>query len=434
MTPNSYRMHRLKFLSWPTIILTALIFFTANAGKPEALEANKWSTNEINPKKPTKEDLIYTLKKQKITEAVSAYFKNALDQNEIVGAGVSIVKGNSILFTGGFGKRKAETKKAIDAQTVFRLGSLSKGFAGVLAGMFVDEGLLKWDSKVKDYIDDFELGSAANTSKITLAKIMSHTSGTPYHSYTNLVEAGLDLKDIATRFKNIKPISKPGEMYSYQNAIFALSGTLMEKTSGKSINLSLKERIFQPLGMKNASTDYKTLMVNNNIAYPHRKTSHGWQTRKINQKYYNAVAAGGINASAGDMAKWMRFLLGHNPEVADNSVLKAVFKPEIEIKGNAHYYQHWSGHIFSHYAHGWRLHEFKDNKTGEVEIMVHHGGAVSSYRNEIAIYPSKDLGICVLFNSNTALAQTVIPELYQIIQEILDTPVDLSENKLLASL
>ncbi len=427
-------MHRLKFLSWPALLFTVLIFSTASAGKPEALEANNWAANEIIPKKPTKNDRIYAIKKQKITEAVSAYFKDALDQNEIIGAGVSIVKGNSILFSGGFGKRKAELKKNINAQTVFRLGSLSKGFAGVLAGMFVNEGLLNWDSKIEDYVDDFQLGSAANTSKITLAKIMSHTSGTPYHSYTNLVEAGLDLSDIAKRFKNIKPISEPGEMYSYQNAIFALSGILMEKTSGKSINLSLKERIFQPLGMINASTDYKTLMANNNIAYPHRKTSHGWRTRKINQKYYNAVAAGGINASAVDMAKWMRFLLGHNPEVADNSVLKAVFKPEIEITGNAHYYQHWPGHIFSHYAQGWRLHEFKEEKTGEVEIMVHHGGAVSSYRNEIAIYPSKDLGICVLFNSNTPLAQTVIPELYQLIQEILDTPVDLSAEKLLASL
>jgi len=434
MSPKHPLMRRLKILPLPVILLIVLIFSSVTAGKPKDLEASKWSSSEIIPKKPTKSDRIFAIKKEKIAEAVNAYFKNALHGNEIAGAGVSIVKGDSILFSGGFGKREAKLKLNINAQTVFRLGSLSKGFAGVLAGMFVNDGLLHWDSKVEDYVDGFQLGSAANTSKITLANILSQSSGTPYHSYTNLVEAGLDLEDIAKRFKNIEPISEPGEIYSYQNAMFALSGILMEKTSGKSINLSLKERIFQPLGMKNASTDYKTLMAGHNIAYPHHKTSHGWQTRKINQKYFNAVAAGGINASAADMAKWMRFLLGHNPEVADNSVLKAVFKPEVEIMGSAHYYQQWPGHIFSHYAHGWRLHEFKEKKTGEVEIMIHHGGAVSGYRNEIAIYPSKDLGICVLFNSNTALAQTVIPELYQLIEEILDTPVDLTTNKLLASL
>ncbi|KKL09471.1 hypothetical protein LCGC14_2565520, partial [marine sediment metagenome] len=361
-------------LPWPAILLTLLIFSSASADRPEALDENISSSVQIIPKKPDKNErltAIYTLKKEKIVNAVTAYFKNALAKKQVSGAGVSIVKGDSILFTEGFGKRKATLKDNINAQTVFRLGSLSKGFAGVLAGMYVNDGLLRWDSKIEDYVDGFQLGSLENSSQITLAKILSHTSGTPYHSYTNLVEAGLSLTDIAKRFKNIKPISKPGEIYSYQNAIFALSGTMIEQASGLSIGAALKERIFQPLGMKNASTDYKTLMASGNIAYPNYRSHHGWQSKKINDKYFNAVAAGGVNASPLDMAKWMRFLLGHNPEVADNSVLKAVFKPEVEIKGRAHYYQQWPGHISSHYAHGWRLHEFKDEKTGEVEIMIH---------------------------------------------------------------
>jgi len=174
-------------LPWPAILLTLLIFSSASADRPEALDENISSSVQIIPKKPDKNErltAIYTLKKEKIVNAVTAYFKNALAKKQVSGAGVSIVKGDSILFTEGFGKRKATLKDNINAQTVFRLGSLSKGFAGVLAGMYVNDGLLRWDSKIEDYVDGFQLGSLENSSQITLAKILSHTSGTPYHSYT----------------------------------------------------------------------------------------------------------------------------------------------------------------------------------------------------------------------------------------------------------
>jgi beta-lactamase class C len=50
--------------------------------------------------------------------------------------------------------------------------------------------------------------------------------------------------------------------------------------------------------------------------------------------------------------------------------------------------------------------------------MIHHGGSVNSYRNEIAIFPDADLGICVLLNSNSKLAKTVIPDIYKIVNEV----------------
>ena len=61
-------------------------------------------------------------------------------------------------------------------------------------------------------------------------------------------------------------------------------------------------------------------------------------------------------------------------------------------------------------------------ENGEEKTMVHHGGSVNSYRNEIAVYPDSDLGICVLMNSNTKLASTVIPDLYKIVNEVFSGP------------
>lgn len=358
------------------------------------------------------------LQKEALAEALTVYFDRAIDSREIVGAGVSIVKGDKILLSGGFGHRDARTNKSVNGQTIFRLGSLSKGFAGVLAAKLKDEGRLQWEDKVCRYIPEFQLGDTQNTGKITLAHLLSHSSGAPYHSYTNLIEAGLPLQDIAGRFGKVEPIGRPGELYSYQNALFALSGEIMQKTTGQEISASLEDQFFKPLEMCSTSMDHYTLINAGNIAFPHVKRRYGWRARQITNNYYNAIAAGGINASAIDMGRWMRFLLGHNPEVMSRAAIAEAFTPFIEIKGRSKYYQRWPGHQSSHYGFGWRIHKFTDGNADREKTIWHHGGSVNGFRNEIALFPEADLGICVLLNNQSRLAQTVIPDLYKIVQDI----------------
>lgn len=90
----------------------------------------------------------------------------------------------------------------------------------------------------------------------------------------------------------------------------------------------------------------------------------------------------------------------------------------IEIKGRSKYYQRWPGHISSHYGFGWRIHKYVDAATDQEQTIWHHGGSVNNYRNEIAVYPEADIGICVLLNSHSRLAKTVVPDLYKIIQRV----------------
>ena len=65
--------------------------------------------------------------------------------------------------------------------------------------------------------------------------------------------------------------------------------------------------------------------------------------------------------------------------------------------------------------------------------MVHHGGSVSDFRNEIALFPGEDLGISVLFNSLTPLASSVVPELHEIVKKVMNMPVDKLELGKLAA-
>ncbi|NNK27591.1 MAG: beta-lactamase family protein, partial [Flavobacteriaceae bacterium] len=257
----------------------------------------------------------YAWQQQELKKAVQAYFKNALASGSIIGAGVSIVKGDSIVFSDGFGKRNANTRDEVDAHTIFRLGSLSKGFTGVLAVNLSEEGKLHWNDKVKDYLPSFNFGNQKHSDQLTLGNLLSHTSGAPYHSFTNLVEAGLSLTKIAERFGEVQPISAPGELYSYQGALFALSGEIIYKATGEDLRDALKNNFFNALQMCSTNMDYKSLQEVENVALPHNRYRRNWRPKKLNDHYYNAVAAGGINASSLDMAKWMKFLLGHHPEI-----------------------------------------------------------------------------------------------------------------------
>lgn len=366
---------------------------------------------------------MYRIQQRDLKTALKSYFDRAIAQGDIIGAGVSIVKGDSIVISDGFGKRNINEEHKVDGETIFRLGSLSKGFAGVLAADLKSEGKLNWDDKVSDFIPEFRLGDQSNTDNITLANILSHTSGTPYHSYTDLVEAGLPLTDIAARFKNVAPISKPGLMYSYQNAMFALCEEMVLQATGQEISTSLNNRFFKPLGMTGITMDNESLANKDNIAMPHSAIRNGWRILPLKANYYNAIAAGGINASAMDMGKWMRFLLGHNPELMNKTALQETFNPFVEVKGRSKYYQRWPGHLKSHYGFGWRIHTFLEDDSDIEKTVWHHGGSVNSYRNEIAVYPGEDLGICVLLNSNSRLAATVIPDLHQIIKEVYERAI-----------
>lgn len=413
-------MKKVVLISPLFLAIIGLYAFSLNS--PENPDKNpSTNTNKIQVKSTnaTPTQLIYTEQfQERLETAVNQYFKKALRKKDIVGASVAIVNCNETLYTAGYGKRKSYGRNKINDSTVFRIGSTSKGFGAVLAGIHVADGLLNWDTKVQEQIPDFALSKTAYSKNASLYHLLSHSTGLPYHSFTNLIEEGASLQEIAPLFKKIKTLGAPGSIYSYQNAAYALSGTMIESVTNKTFESLIQEKIFEPLGMKTASVSYQSLRNEKNIAYPHKKYYGRWRTKKLNKKYYNAIAAGGVNASALDMSKWMQFLLGNNPDVMTQQNLSQIFTPIVEVPGKSKYYQRWSGHISSHYGLGWRIHTFKEKHSEQTYQMMHHGGYVNDFRSEIALLPHRDLGICVLFNSPTRLARTVIPDLYRIIQGI----------------
>lgn len=414
-------MNKLKVLVGGVVLIVALFTLMAlDVLKSESAREAKTIGAEVMTQRKAvskKEIKLYKSRQERLQKALRDYFKKAMRSGTMVGAGVSIVRGDSILISEGYGKRSVAGSAAVDGETVFRLGSLSKGFGGVLMANLKAEGQLDFDDKVVDYLPEFRFGDELHTQKVKLSHILSHSSGTPYHSFTNLVEAGLSVEKIAARFNEVKPISEPGQMYSYQNAMFSLSQEVVRRATGTDVKTQLRNRFFEPLGMSSISMDHESLLATDNVAMPHSKRRKGWRSLPLRNRYYNAVVAGGINASSLDMAKWMRFLLGHRPEVMQQDDLQQVFKPFIALNYNNKYYQRWQGHVQSSYGFGWRIHEFQQPNSPEKTTVWHHGGSVNNYRNEIALFPEADLGICVLLNGNSRLARTVIPDIHQLVED-----------------
>ncbi len=339
-------------------------------------------------------------------------FLVGLDYKRIPGAAVAIVKDGQIIFQKGFGIKEKGEPGTVDEYTVFRLGSVSKGFASVLAGTLVEDGLLEWDGVVSDYLNDFELHDAQQTDRVEVKHILSHTSGLPRHAYTNLVEDGLSLNRIISRLDRVPLISKEGEQLAYQNAAYSVIEKVLEEQTGTDFNTLLQEELFEPLGMSNSSSTFETISLAQNKAEPHvyHSRRRGRVSVPISKKYYNAVSSGGINASASDMGKWLLLLTGYHPEIITEETLDQVFTPLATIN-NKRFSRHWDGVNKSHYGMGWRV---LDNQG---QRIVYHGGYVNGFRSEIAFAPDDDLGIAIMINTNSSYPLEVIPDFFNYFKE-----------------
>ena len=329
------------------------------------------------------------------------YFSNAVENQSCPGLAVSIIKGNTTLLEKGYGYKSSKSQELVDNHTLFRLASNSKGVASTLAGVLVNKGIIDWDDRLVDYLADFEMKDPSQADKIQLKHILSHSAGFPYHTYTNLVEARVDLKRIIQEMKDVAPIAEPGTIYSYQNAAYSLIGEVIEERTGEDIHTCLQEHLFNPLGMKDASTSYEEIINHDNATQPHVKTQKGWAAINHKNTYYNAIPAGGVNASVADMSNYLKALLGYSNELPPH-ILDELFTPQVSCPAKWKYFRGWSEVNNLDYGLGWRIMDFNGHK------VIYHGGYVKGFRSEIAFDPEEEIAICVLTNSGSSFPKKSI--------------------------
>ncbi|MBN2610535.1 MAG: beta-lactamase family protein [Bacteroidales bacterium] len=337
------------------------------------------------------------------------FITQSLAQENIPGLAVVIVKDNQVVFMKPYGVKEFGTTDSVDINTVFRLGSVSKGFASVLTGILVDEKKLSWDDKVIKYLPDFSLKDTSHTNKLTIRNILSQTTGLPTHTFTDMLDYNVPFEEIKPLLVNVNPIAPPGKLYSYQNVTYSLIADIVKSATGQDYNTLVEHKIFIPLYMQHASLDYESMASDSNVAMPHVYAgNHTWKTLALNNRYYSVPPASGVNASISDMARWLLALNGNYPEFIPKESLGEIYTPQIYTPIKRKYRNSWKDLEKLYYGLGWRVFEINGNR------IIYHGGYVKGYRAEIAFNYEEKTGIAVLFNSNCRLSNVCIPKFWEL--------------------
>lgn len=324
----------------------------------------------------------------------------------IPGLAMAIVHRGRVLSARGYGITDVRAAEPVDAHTVFRVASLSKSFAGTIAGLMVSEGALRWDSRIVDYMPGLQLAEPEAAARLTVADVLSHRVGLPHNTYDRAIEGGAEYTTLVHKLSETPLTCAPGECYGYQNVAFSLVGDVVFATSGQFYSEAVTRRLFKPLGMNDASYGLDGIQSSQRWAKPHVRTRGGWTSLIPKPTYYRVAPAAGVNASISDMAQWLIAHGGHRPDVLPAPLLATLHSPVIgtpsEMRASASSWRSQRLHSAG-YGLGWRVYDYGGHR------LLFHGGAVQGYRASMALLPERDLGLVVLWNSESALPSGLMP-------------------------
>ncbi len=338
--------------------------------------------------------------------AFEAMAEEMVADGRIPGLAVAIVQNGRVLSARGYGVTDSRNGLPVDAHTVFRLASLSKSFAGAVTGILVNDGVLRWDSKLVDYVPGFRLSQPDAAQQVTVADLLSHRVGLTRNAFDRDLEANTDFLTLTHKLASAPMACAPGQCYAYQNVAFSLIGDVVFATTGQFYSETVTRRIFKPLGMNDASYGLDGIEASARWAKPHVRGGSGWVPLMPKPSYYRVAPAAGVNASISDMAQWLIAQTGHRPDVLPAPLLATMHQPLIdtprEIRGSS---SSWRRTRLSSagYALGWRAFSYAGHE------VAFHGGAVQGYRGAMALLPDHDVGIVILWNSESALPSGLLP-------------------------
>lgn len=335
---------------------------------------------------------------------IESLMQRIADLPQVAGLAGVMVHDGRVVMTAGAGITDIDSKSPVDADTVFRLASLSKAFAATVAAQLVREGVLHWDMQVQPWLPGLSLASPEDTSRLTLRDVLSHRVGLPFNTLDRRLEADEPYPVLVQTLQTIPMTCSVGDCFGYQNVAFSLIGDMVFATTGNFYSFQVEKRLFTPLGMRTATHGRLALEASDNWARPHviRKGSLVIETPK--DTYYRVAPAAGINASATDLGQWLIAQMGGFPDVLPPELLAEVQTPLVdtpyEIRGTGWRTQRLRS---ASYGLGWRVMDYAG------ERMIFHAGAVQGYRGMLGFLPDRRFGVAFVWNSETHVPAGLLP-------------------------
>jgi len=346
---------------------------------------------------------------QQLTSSqIDTLAERAMKAFDVPGIAVAIIKDGKVIHSKGYGVRSLNTKEKVDENTLFGIASNSKAFTAAALGILIDEGKLKWDDKVRDYIPEFKLYNPYVTEEFTIRDLLTHRSGMGLGAGDLMFfpdSSDFTLKDILYNLRFLKPVSGFRTKYDYDNNLYIVAGEVIARVSGKSWDDFVEERILGPLEMTHSACSFDRLKDKTNVIDGHAPVEGKVQviarsTLKIGH------SAGGINSCISDLSKWVMLQLSHgkygnnlDKKLFSDEVHEEMWTPQtiIPVRNPGPYNTH-----FSAYGFGFGISDVKGYK------QLSHTGGLEGMVTQITMIPELNLGIIVLTNQQEGGAFTSI--------------------------
>jgi CubicO group peptidase (beta-lactamase class C family) len=332
----------------------------------------------------TESALRHELTKADLEPFLDALLPAQLQNRDIAGAVVAVVKDGQVLLAKGYGYADYTAKKPVVAdQTMFRPGSIAKVFTATAVMQLVEQGKLDLDRDVNDYLD-FAIPKTY-PEPVTLRRILTHTAGFEETLKNLFVPSAREMRPIRDYLIAAMPerIFPPGTVPSYSNYALTLAGYIVERTSGEPFEKYVAVHILDPLHMTRSSfaqplsPSLESLMSRGYLAATQGPRSF---------EFVPASPAGALSATATDMTRLMLALL------ADGTLDGAtILKPEsVRAMESRQFEFHPALH-----AMGLILMDYSMNG----QRIVGHGGDTIYFHSDMMLMPDAHVGLFISSNS-----------------------------------
>ena len=354
-----------------------------SAVPPAAVPADT-STAQL-PKTPSP-GVVPELTRADVEAWLDGYLPYALDNGDIAGAVVVVVKDGQVLLQKGYGYSDIEKRTPVDpANTLFRPGSVSKLFTWTAVMQLVEQGKLDLDADLNKYLD-FKIPSP-DGKPMTLRQVMTHTTGLEEQIRGLITSRKEEIVPLGEALKRWVPerIHAPGATPAYSNYATALAGYIVQRVSGEPFDVYIQRHIFQPLGMANSSFSQPlqpALLAKMSKGYT--KASDG---KAKDYEFISLAPAGSLASTGADMG---RFMLAHLQDGAygDARILNAATAQKM----------HTTGQKSVGALNRMMLGFYETTVNGHRAIA--HGGDTMYFHSDLELFLDDGVGIFVSMNSS----------------------------------
>jgi CubicO group peptidase (beta-lactamase class C family) len=327
----------------------------------------------------------------------------------VPGLAVVIVKDGETILCEGFGHRDLANRKIVTPDTLFAIGSSTKAFTALGAGILVDEKKLDIDKPVQDYYPAFTMQNRCTAGRVTTRDLLAHRTGAPRYDAAWIFNPLCRDKAIES-IRHFQTTADLRQTFIYNNYMYVLAGKVVETQSGTSWEDFTRTRILKPLGMNNSNFCVKEMQRSSNysLGYILRKTGTDMtpqQALSTPPDLVNFISlagmepAGCINSSIKDMERWLRFQLGNGKwegkTIVSEGYLAQMHSPQMVISWPPERARLNPEHLPPTYGLGWTIQPYRG------KLVVQHGGNTAGFSAQVSFMPEKNSGIVILTNMNS---------------------------------